>query len=329
MSVTFIIGNGFDKNCGLASDYKDVYKEYCIHKDGESEIIRKFKDDIENDIALWSDFEEKMSKYASKLENEEQFIECVDDFSRFLNEYLSNQEEIFENRISAVKDKRFLYKELKESIDDFYKGLTNNIDIEVSNGIINSGDTTNIISFNYTNTLEIIRREAEFYSLDTIIHIHGTLIDNDVVLGMDNINQFNNLKYDFTSKGQRHFIKPFFNEQFDSIRVKNAKNYIKQSSYICIFGASLGDSDLTWKNLIKGWILESPSRQLFIYDYHYSLINETIPQRKLDLEDEARDLYIEKLGLSEEKEFVINRINIMIGKNIFNFNDVINEGTFI
>lgn len=29
MNITFLIGNGFDLNCGLKSKYSDVYDQYC------------------------------------------------------------------------------------------------------------------------------------------------------------------------------------------------------------------------------------------------------------------------------------------------------------
>ena len=65
MNVTFILGNGFDLNCGLRSSYNDVIKKYIQHSATdrvlENPAVERFKRKIEEDISrdskLWSDFE--------------------------------------------------------------------------------------------------------------------------------------------------------------------------------------------------------------------------------------------------------------------------------
>lgn len=51
-----IIGNGFDKNCGLKTGYQDIYNEY-INTSSESKVIAEFKKTISNNYENWSDFE--------------------------------------------------------------------------------------------------------------------------------------------------------------------------------------------------------------------------------------------------------------------------------
>ena len=41
----FLIGNGFDLNCGMNTRFSDVYKEY-VNSDSKSPIIESFKREI-------------------------------------------------------------------------------------------------------------------------------------------------------------------------------------------------------------------------------------------------------------------------------------------
>lgn len=325
MSVTFIIGNGFDLNCGLKSTYKDVYGFYCHERPEDKDVIKKFKKDIESDIENWSDFENMMAGYAKNFDKEEDFISCVDDFVKFLRFYLNDQEESFVFNIEETlkENKIILHEELRKSISDFYKGFTNNVENEIYKEYL--AKPVNIITFNYTNTLEYINSIVNSNLVNKIIHIHGSLTGSDTLVGVDNENQLKNLKFDLTDYGKRHFIKPFFNQAFDRQRVEEAKTTISFSKYICVYGASLGDSDLMWKNEIKEWLLNDESRILFIYDYRYIYLKDELAQTKLDKEEKIRDEYMKILNISSDNINAKNRIVIMVGKNIFNFMDLINN----
>ena len=81
-----------------------------------------------------------------------------------------------------------------------------------------------MISLNYTVVLDILLNEV--YRKNMIfdkrpIHIHGTL-DDGPVLGVDNTDQIS-AKYDITRKSKRTFVKPFFNQQYDSLRIEISK----------------------------------------------------------------------------------------------------------
>ena len=64
MSTLFLIGNGFDLSCGMKTLYKHVYNSYCIPLESDTELIKKFKNNISSDYRTWSDFEEGMAEYA-------------------------------------------------------------------------------------------------------------------------------------------------------------------------------------------------------------------------------------------------------------------------
>ena len=91
----------------------------------------------------------------------------------------------------------------------------------------------NIINFNYTSTFEVILRSTilnkqinrlPIYSADTV-HIHGSLQES-IILGVDNMAQFENLKYTLSELGELCFIKPTLNNAFDKQRVAKSNNII-------------------------------------------------------------------------------------------------------
>ena len=86
MSTLFLIGNGFDLNCGMKTAYRDIYPEY-FSEPSDSETINTFKHNISSQIDTWGDFEMAMADYAKNLNSESELLECVRDFSSYANDY--------------------------------------------------------------------------------------------------------------------------------------------------------------------------------------------------------------------------------------------------
>ena len=101
-----------------------------------------------------------------------------------------------------------------------------------------------------------------------IIHIHGKLGD-DPTLGIDNENQWK-AAYPLSRNGKRAFVKPFFNEEYDRMRVVEAVNIINSADTICTYGLTLGESDLTWRNVLIDWLQRNTKNHLFVYRYGIS-----------------------------------------------------------
>lgn len=91
MGTLFLIGNGFDLNCGMNTAYRDIYPGY-ISEPSDSELINIFKKNISSQIDTWGDFEMSMVEYAKALKNESELLECVRDFSSYTNDYLAKEE---------------------------------------------------------------------------------------------------------------------------------------------------------------------------------------------------------------------------------------------
>ena len=327
-NLVFLIGNGFDLNCGLKSRYVDAYKYYCSKTDNGSEIIKKFKKDLLDNHENWSDFEMGISKYAQNLSNENELIECIRDFRKSLKEYLTLEESKFYDYVN--KEEGLASKiadETRKSINTFYNGVSSNI-----SRIIKQIDNIAYITFNYTSILDnfiffqhLAAYEVIKYKLgcvsDSVIHIHGSFHNSTPVLGMDRMEQLQ-VSYDLTTKGKRTVIKPVFNSDVDEIRIQSAKSAIANANYICVFGLSLGLSDLTWRETIVSWLNQSVFNQLFVYDYSAYEKIELDDDERLDAEQDLKSELFSEWGI-EISSPLWKQIHMPCGNRIFNYREVI------
>ncbi len=339
MNATFLIGNGFDLNCGMKTSFTDVCNNYVndvSHKTNvrynESEVraIEKFKKEIERDIPTWGDFELKAAEYALSIKNEKDFIVCIRNFKLFLRDYLIEENNAFLTEIRySDRLKSELSSEIRRSMSSFYCFETENTKNKIAPQL-GSQAHYNVISFNYTTLFDEFLFKAcsnlthiggQHYDLPiNMIHIHGK-IDSDIVLGIDNVEQLASVPFKSSKSLKRAFIKPQFNEEYDQKRVNDAKQSIISSDIICIFGMSLGDSDYTWKQILKEWLIDSDQHELFYYDYSEATKTGLTFDEKLDLEDQAIIRFLKKLEI-EPKSGVEGRIHIPIGNNIFNLKGI-------
>ena len=107
MNVLYLIGNGFDLNVGLNTNFSSILKSYLCEKTDDT-LICSFKEDIKNSgIKNWANFEEKMGQYTDEIKKKDDPIltfldyeNCIMDFKKFMVEYLKKEE------------KKVLYKDL-------------------------------------------------------------------------------------------------------------------------------------------------------------------------------------------------------------------------
>ena len=340
-TITFMIGNGFDLACGLKSKYKDTYEGY-IASESKSQTIAVFKETIESDIPTWADFEMQLAKYAKDLKSEDDLVLCQRDYDEYLNDYLKEEQQRFWDHFGfLLNSDNAVLREMIRSLTTFYHGLTQN-DIQTIITVLqsdahlhlNSADTSyNFISFNYTNIFDRLLDAASdlkknknhdygFYNTG-VIHIHG-IIGEDVTLGVDNETQLSNLPYSVSFRTKRAVIKPIAVQSFNRSRVTDAELIIRNSNVICVYGLSLGESDLTWRKALATW-LKTDKHHLVYYKHEYMqyVYHSAAITEKMDVEDDCKEtllslLYTETLE-SDEKEEILTRIHIPVGYKIFDF----------
>lgn len=321
MNITFLIGNGFDLRVGMKTRFTDMYAGY-IAQPSASDAIEKFKKMLETDAPnykTWGDFEMAMAQKVNEFQDETSFIECLRDFKLYMASHLINEQVGFAQRMAVSPNaKARCANEVWDSIQGFYRGLIPNVRNKfVSLGIKNN-PKYKFISFNYTDAFDGLLSSAS-----GVIHIHGSL-DADVVLGADNIGQVIDLPYIVTKRFERAFIKPEFNKSFDNDRVAKAENAIDNSDIICIYGMSLGKSDLSWVIRLKDWLLSDQGHHLvyFVHDETaYSKLNWDA------IMDEEENRIIKILGKlcasKEEVDKIFNQIHVPVGYDIFDVDTIL------
>lgn len=329
MGVTFLIGNGFDLNLGMKTRYTDMYDSY-IKSESKSTVIENFKKDLQkeehNHYANWSDFEMGMARYAKNFTDENEFIECIRDFKAHMVKWLKDEDDFFINKIISARSNSI--NGLIQTLQNFHKGSTRNITYEIEDIIYkNKYCPCSFITFNYTKILdEILNMVPERFNMGgntfdvdkNVVHIHGSL-DYDVVLGVDNEKQIAN-NFTLTQKTELAFIKPEFNNIFDYRRVDSAIDMINKSSVICAFGLSLGESDKTWLNILKEWLLMNDEHHLIYYVYDDNQIPLYNYDMKIEYEEAFKDKFFKKLKLTDALiETIRNRVHIPVSYKIFDF----------
>ena len=112
MEITLILGNGFDKNLGLRTSYKEFY-EWYIKEPCDSDIVKKMKDSIryfmdgdKNEIINWGDAELAFGQYAKNCNTYEEYRLCYENIQDKLVEYLSSIEINFD--VNKILDDRII-----------------------------------------------------------------------------------------------------------------------------------------------------------------------------------------------------------------------------
>ena len=331
MNTTFMIGNGFDLRLGMKTRFTDMYDEY-IKSESASLVIENFKNmiktDAPNGYSTWGDFEMAMGKSISNFETEEDFISCIRDFKSFMVAYLREEENKFLENIPAGESKILLSRELQSSMDNFYNGQTPNVQYAINKIREETFDDCSFITFNYTKVLDEIIKiyiSQTKRRIDNLIHIHGKL-DADVVLGINDVTQLGNHKFNFTKKLFRAFIKPLFNNAYDEQRVIDASDTISKSDVICIYGMSLGESDEMWVEKIYNWLAQNNNHHLIYYKYSEKRFNRLNSDEIMDEEDERVEELIGRLCKGRErKEEFYNQIHIPVEFDIFDFKTIIEK----
>lgn len=324
-NITFIIGNGFDINLGMKTQYSDIYNGY-IATPSSNENIATFKKSLKADqlcqYKLWSDFEIGMGKFAQSFESEDAFVECVRDFKAYMVQHLKNEQAglalQWKDNISFL---RAYAKFFENSVLGYCNNLMPNARKAVEDATKSLPIRYNFVTFNYTVILDYFiqhcnQNSAQMYKFSNPIHLHGHL-SGDVVMGVDNEQQLKH-GFELTTRGRRAFIKPRINHDYDQGRVDEAKRAISESNIICVYGMSLGQSDLSWTIMLKEWLQQDSSHHL-IYNYYD---REHYPQYHSDLllevEDGHKKEILRKLQFADsQNQPIFDQIHTPVGVNMF------------
>jgi len=344
MNITYLIGNGFDINIGMNTRYED-FLEYYLRFKSKDMFIQKAKDEIDKDLKNWADLELALGKYTSQIESQEPdaFFDFYEDLHSNLARYLEIEESRYEYN-SLDKNKFLMDLQTPETyLGDTEKPCINALkntnalkDNNVLNNVVKSN--INIITFNYTRSLEKLlalpdnKTEIQidkFWKITSIEHIHG-FTDERMILGVDNANQIENetfrRKIDFIDQ----LVKPNCNQATKGLHPSICNDMIKNSSVVCMFGLSIGDTDKTWWQRIALWLKGNFNRRLIIFSKSDQDIPRRIIQKKISLERGVKDLFLSQTKLPDESRKVIkDQILVSINSNMFGIGKLSRKNTSI
>lgn len=331
MQITFFVGNGFDMRMGIKSSYDDFKANYCALPKSEG-TIKKFQKSLIDDGALWSNFEKGLGQYTDKQANQNEFVDCINDFTVELIKYLTKEETKIDISLCSPEIK----KEMLRSFQGYDKNFDTKYRNQLRDIISNGGDLTiRTVSFNYTHILDNCLKEA--FEKDIVIgnhvwrstryqhkvspetiHVHGAL-PGPIITGVDNIEQIANKAWAKQKRFQELLIKPSINDRRGSLVDAEARKEIDNSNIICLFGMSIGETDKKWWSYIGGWLRDSGHR-LIVYDYKEVLSTEELTlQTRFLRENETKDKFMSSAGINEnEKATIEDRIYVCINPTIFN-----------
>lgn len=333
MNITFLIGNGFDRQMGLDTGY-DQFLEWYIQQPSENDSIREYKEALKADpqSAWWSDAEKAMGEYIGRFEATDMgnFYKQIRDFKIRLAEYLKIQE----NRCDFSDINR-----ISESFAKFMCSFQDDIILQdkVGNLFSQEQDTSYcFITFNYTSVLKklltnYIKKGHFLYSVKTIvgkeyrgrvasyIEIHGSL-NTQIIMGVNDESQINLPKERIDTAIKRTLIKPQTNAALGRTENSLANKLIEESTVLVVYGLKLGETDNKWRQIVANW-LRKDGKRIVIFD-HKKLegINRLIPEDLLNYVDQKqvaflRLLYpsinLDEIEALRDKVFVVDKTSYL------------------
>jgi hypothetical protein len=320
MNILFFIGNGFDLNIGMKTSYSDFY-EYYKNVFSNVASINRLKREISKNIVHWSDLELELGAYTEQINSVQEFDEVYDDIGGRLSEYLQKEEKKFDfNKLDKKKfldhlsfPENVLPQADKNRLSSFrrnWKGYVWNV---------------RIITFNYTTTLEKLigdkRANLQIGShnpnaiiLQGLEHIHGFTKER-MVMGVNDVTQIKNTEFQKNQDVLEALVKSTCNQAYRHTIDDLCKRHISESNLICIFGSSIGDTDILWWKLIAEQLKQNCLLINFIKGEN---IDPRIEFKKMRKEREIKDLFLEKVKLSkEDRQKISDKIIIGYNTNLF------------
>ena len=327
MNILFILGNGFDLAQGLKTSYSDFY-DYLQAVTPKSALERKVMLDIEADYKTWADMEEALGKYSSKWKDSQDFLSVVSFLKGHLKDYLQTQNDAVSgmnlSTEKLVNDICFPERHLSPKGQYVFDSLS----IATSTNRI-----IRCVTFNYTNTFEqvlssairdsrVLRKQGDLQiSFKDIMHIHGAL-DDMTLLGVNDVDQIDNIAFRDNQGLIEEFVKPEVNEGCENARNDFFERWIREANVIVIFGVSMGVTDNRWWRAI-GNVLNRDSYSPPIVFYFPFDPGKNVDEHKNYLRrwsNEFTSFLRQRMDLKISEKAINNHVLVGINSGIFRLN---------
>lgn len=256
MNVTFMIGNGFDRNLGLKTTYSDFIEQYK-RTPASTETLRNFRNHINDNEELWSAAEEELGRYTAQFEvgAGTAFYECHKDICEHLAKYLIDQQ----NRIdfSFVSDEvENAFSQINNLTSPFHTQEKAILD-EIYSNRKSENIYFNFITYNYTNTLDqclkLVQKKQGLlgshkyngntlnHTISAIHHVHGT-VNAQMVFGVNDESQISKpeiFECDYGDLYEELLIKQKANQGYKEDADTKAKKLLDSSHILYIYTGCL------------------------------------------------------------------------------------------
>jgi len=304
MNVLYILGNGFDKAQGMATSYPEFYKYLTENIKGGSPLLEKMKSAITENTILWSNMESGLGEFTSATNNAEEFDDFYFELSEHLQNYLQKENEKF----SPTNDLKTKFQTDFTTVSKYLGALDKTRFDGFLGAVSTSSKDINVITLNYTNTLEKILGlnagvTSKAFSISTnlrnIIHVHGQLGES-IIIGVNDETQMDNEDFRDNDDIKDCMIKLQSNRIMKETRHIQCENLIANANIIVLMGVSLGETDLYWWELIGKNLINRKNLALIQHIYNPGAILPTQMQKRGRLERSQQNLIMQKMGIKEE-----------------------------
>ena len=326
MNFTFLIGNGFDLNLGLHTDYPS-FLQYYLNEKHDNALTNAIKKDIDT----WANLEEQLGSYAGTIQEDDidKFFSEKEELEAALLRYLRKESEH-----KLIIDSNGP-QEFRDKIVNFFAQLTNEEREHYNQQLkrISEAIVYNFISFNYTLYLDIIIEKSKkvdpfsfhtsgstsYYDhIQSPLHIHGTIY-NEMILGVNDESQIEAEKpHSYLTK---YLVKPIINSALGNQNITQARNIIDKSRYICVYGMSLGMTDRDWWVYITEWLQKSPDNRLILF-MHDKSNRSPIGSQAARMQDVIRRRFLAISGKLEEFNKLSQQIIVRFNSALFSFEHI-------
>ena len=319
MNIVHVIGNGFDLNQGLPTSYAHFYEYYFQLRPQklDSESVLKLRGKLrerlyDEQTDRWADLEKTLGELTTEFKSDAEFEEAYLDIYRHLLEYLKA---VYDNSEVAKFDKleETIYRDLAMP----WKHLVLRERIELESSLPLEDSHVSIINFNYTNTLD------RLCDLPKSIGKNMGRYDNrSTLLGVDNANQIMNENFRSDETVQNYLIKPQTNTGLGNMVDSRCAELIRHARIICIYGMSIGETDITWWKEIGNRLMKDYNVRVLYFPFISDIANVLPIQQTLRRNQQIRHLckYLGVKVNDVKGRVLVNFSNLPGQRNIFTNN---------
>ena len=208
---------------------------------------------------------------------------------------------------------QFLLPKYKQNFLNFY------------NSRVDSNAAINIISLNYTSTAEKMITDNipinngigfsnRYVSIENIYHLHHTISDETIILGVADEKQIENDSFKTDIRIKEYLIKSETNKMLGTRIDDICSGVIANTTVFVIYGVSLGETDNVLWNKIADSMSNNNKSMLIIFEHNNNFRSGL---RLGSAERNVKDLFLKQVSKNLQNESILNRITVSINSNIF------------